>query len=106
MGWFSSSSAPATSEPQPGAAPDRSARADCWNHRDAYYACLDKNGVSVPGQEGDKCKKENDQYKGKCAASWIDYFNKRRVLQLRQDFMERKAAEQVASMGGVGAKSG
>lgn len=34
----------------------------------------------------------------------VDYFNKRRVLQLRQDLMERKASEQMAQMGGVGAK--
>ncbi|GAA6020789.1 hypothetical protein JCM10207_001658 [Rhodosporidiobolus poonsookiae] len=105
MGWFSSST---TSTPSSGAdtssAPDRSARAQCWTSRDAYFGCLDKNGVQVPGQEGGKCSSEDGEYRGKCAASWVDYFNKRRVLQLRQDLMERKAAEQVAQMGGVGAK--
>lgn len=28
----------------------------------------------------------------------VDYFNKRRVLALRQDLMERRAAEQVKDM--------
>jgi len=28
----------------------------------------------------------------------VDYFNKRRVLQLRQDMMERRAAEQQADL--------
>ncbi|BGP15742.1 hypothetical protein JCM10213_007963 [Rhodosporidiobolus nylandii] len=105
MGWFSpsSSSAPVADT---SAAPDRSARAQCWTARDVYFGCLDKNGVPVPGQEDGKCKKEDGEYRGKCAASWVDYFNKRRVLQLRQDMMERRAAEQVAEMGGVGAKKG
>ncbi|BGO99376.1 cytochrome c oxidase, subunit VIb [Rhodotorula toruloides] len=96
MGWFSSSSS-SDSASNSGAAPDRSQRSQCWESRDAYFACLDKNGVQVPGQEGEACKKENNEYKGKCAGSWVDYFNKRRVLQLRQDLMERRAAEQVAS---------
>ncbi|KAJ8294916.1 Cytochrome c oxidase subunit 6B-like protein new16 [Rhodotorula toruloides] len=142
MGWFSSSSS-SDSVSISGAAPDRSQRSQCWESRDAYFACLDKNGVQVPGQEGEACKKENNEYKGKCAGSWgaletwdallysykivraaaahevfprsavadffvpfpsfsssirqVDYFNKRRVLQLRQDLMERRAAEQVAS---------
>ncbi|GJN88953.1 hypothetical protein Rhopal_001924-T1 [Rhodotorula paludigena] len=104
MGWFSSSPSSPSSATE-GAAPDRSARQQCWDGRDRYFACLDKNGVQVPGQEeGATCKAENDEYKGKCAGSWVDYFNKRRVLQLRQDLMERKAAEQVRQMGGVGAK--
>ncbi|GAA5883488.1 hypothetical protein JCM3774_003601 [Rhodotorula dairenensis] len=104
MGWFSSSASsptPATEAPAAGgAAPDRSQRAQCWTSRDAYFGCLDKNGVQAPGQEGEGvCKAENDEYKSKCAASWVDYFNKRRVLALRQDLMERRAAEQVRDMG-------
>ncbi|GAA5990903.1 hypothetical protein JCM10908_000072 [Rhodotorula pacifica] len=102
MGWFSSSS-PATDSPAPApssaAAPDRSQRAQCWSSRDAYFGCLDKNNVQAPGQEGaGVCKGENDEYKDKCAASWVDYFNKRRVLALRQDLMERRAADQVKEM--------
>ncbi|GEM07585.1 cytochromec oxidase, subunit VIb [Rhodotorula toruloides] len=125
MGWFSSSLSPDSASTS-GSAPDRSQRSQCWESRDAYFACLDKNGVQVPGQEGEGCKTENDMYKGKCAGSWsrmlgmcpsradladlvvsfpssssfmrqVDYFNKRRVLQLRQDLMERRAAEQVAA---------
>ncbi|GAA6047022.1 hypothetical protein JCM3770_004156 [Rhodotorula araucariae] len=95
MGWFSSSASEGT--PAASAAPDRSARAQCWAGRDAYFACLDKNGVQVPGQEDSKCAKEDTEYRKVCAGSWVEYFNKRRVLQLRQDLMERKAAEQVAA---------
>lgn len=70
MGWFSSSSS-SDSASNSGAAPDRSQRSQCWESRDAYFACLDKNGVQVPGQEGEACKKENNEYKGKCAGSWV-----------------------------------
>ncbi|GAA5962354.1 hypothetical protein JCM21900_005093 [Sporobolomyces salmonicolor] len=97
MGWFSSASTSTSAADGP--APDRSGRAQCWASRDAYFACLDKNGVQVPGQEDGACKKEDEAYRGKCAGSWVDYFNKRRVLQLRQDLLERRAAEQRSEMG-------
>ncbi|GAA5850908.1 hypothetical protein JCM3766R1_003998 [Sporobolomyces carnicolor] len=98
MGWFSSSSSPKSDSSNDSAAPSRSERKACWDSRDRYFGCLDKAGVSVPGQEGDNCKQEDGVYRDKCAASWVDYFNKRRVLQLRQDMMERKAAEQQAGL--------
>ena len=78
MGWFSSSASSAAdsaaaSAPSAGAAaPDRSQRAQCWTSRDAYFGCLDKNNVQAPGQEGEGvCKAENDEYRSKCAASWV-----------------------------------
>ncbi|POY74235.1 hypothetical protein BMF94_2673 [Rhodotorula taiwanensis] len=107
MGWFSSSetsssrSTATASASTSSGAPDRSQRAECWTSRDAYFGCLDKNSVQAPGQEGSGvCQSENDEYKRKCAASWVDYFNKRRVLALRQDLMERRAAEQVQELAG------
>ncbi|GAA5881899.1 hypothetical protein JCM16303_003457 [Sporobolomyces ruberrimus] len=100
MGWFSSSSSSTTSTEatNDSGAPSRSERTACWTSRDQYFGCLDKSNVAVPGQEGDKCKKEDGEYRDKCAASWVDYFNKRRVLQMRQDMMERRATEQQADM--------
>ena len=69
MGWFSSSTT--DSAPAPTGAPDRSARAQCWTGRDAYFACLDKNGVQVPGQEDGKCAQEDTEYRKVCAGSWV-----------------------------------
>lgn len=79
MGWFSSSTSTDASAPTPagsstgtGAAPDRSQRAQCWSGRDAYFGCLDKHSVQAPGQEQDGvCKQENDEYRARCAASWV-----------------------------------
>lgn len=37
---------PATPEPAP--APTRNERKACWSHRDSYFACLTRNGVTIP----------------------------------------------------------
>ncbi|KAL8279560.1 hypothetical protein RQP46_008122 [Phenoliferia psychrophenolica] len=96
--WFSSSPA------APAGAPTRSSREECWKHRDAFFGCLDAKNIAVPHGPDHKanggCEKEDKEYQGACAASWVDYFNKRRVLQLRQDLMQKKAAEQLAAPGG------
>ncbi|KAK4699395.1 cytochrome c oxidase assembly factor 6, partial [Phenoliferia sp. Uapishka_3] len=82
----------------------RKEREECWKHRDNFFGCLDAKGISVPHGPDHKakggCEKEDGEYQKACAASWVDYFNKRRVLQLRQDLMEKKAAEQLAAPGG------
>ena len=46
MGLFSSSS---SSTPAPEQTiPTRSARQECWNSRDSYYACLTSNSIIIP----------------------------------------------------------
>ena len=65
-------------------APSRSARESCWEHRDIYFACLDKSNVAIPGEElkagqgrkeagEDHCRKEREVYGKECAASWVRY---------------------------------
>jgi len=70
MGWFDwFSSKP---DPSSGAAPDRSQRQACWDARDAYYACLDKNFILKPGEEEKNiCSREKKAYEGSCAKSWV-----------------------------------
>lgn len=46
MGLFSSSSSSTVSPEQ--TIPTRSARQECWNSRDLYYACLTSNSIIVP----------------------------------------------------------
>ncbi|KDE05262.1 hypothetical protein MVLG_04397 [Microbotryum lychnidis-dioicae p1A1 Lamole] len=108
---FSSSSSTSTASTStsalpagsPSSIPDRSARQACWDHRDAYFGCLEKNGVIVPGAEKEKglCQNEREGYEARCAQSWVDYFNKRRLLQLRQDRMNAQQAEQLKAQGGI-----
>lgn len=87
MGWFSSSSSsPAADKPAsieaPKAsndggyiAPDRSQRALCWEGRDGFFACLDRNNIVDSVKESEKaarlCAKENQVFEKNCATSWV-----------------------------------
>ncbi|KAI0318614.1 cytochrome oxidase c subunit VIb-domain-containing protein [Amylostereum chailletii] len=89
MGWFSWSS-----KPESPTAVSRQDRAKCWEARDAYFACLDGARVVVAGSEGGKCAPTHSAYEHNCAKSWIEYFNKRRVLAERQKPILEQAAMQ------------
>ncbi|TFK50174.1 hypothetical protein OE88DRAFT_1632346 [Heliocybe sulcata] len=81
MGWFGWSSSSKSTNEDP---PLRQDRQKCWETRDAYFACLDRVGVVKAGDEGKQCAVENAAYNENCARSWIDYFNKRRVIAEQQ----------------------
>ncbi len=82
MGFFSTSPAspPAPKISSDGApiAPDRSERAKCWEARDAYFACLDKNNIVDSITEKDKaakaCGAEGRGFEGNCASSWVSLY--------------------------------
>ncbi|OCF32898.1 hypothetical protein I317_00773 [Kwoniella heveanensis CBS 569] len=75
-------------------APTREERKACWGSRDLYFGCLDKNKVLQAGDEIQKdgkgnekspvCGGERELYERDCGKAWIDYFNKRRTLELRR----------------------
>lgn len=78
MGWFSRSedttpAKPAT--PTETIAPNRSQRARCWEARDAFFRCLDANGIidSLKGKElaAEKCGKEDVEFSKECVGSWV-----------------------------------
>ena len=77
FGWGSSSSSSTSSSSaksdDPPPAPNREQRQACWDARDAYFGCLRKAGVSIPGKEGDACKRENVEYEKNCASAWVSY---------------------------------
>jgi len=81
MGLFGSTTSQPT-PPKPEAstdggyiAPDRSARAQCWEGRDAFFQCLDKNGIVDSVREDGKaksvCGTELKQFEKHCASSWV-----------------------------------
>ncbi|KAK4686937.1 cytochrome c oxidase assembly factor 6, partial [Tremellales sp. Uapishka_1] len=90
---FGSSSSSSSTSPPP--APNREERKACWDSRDAYFSCLDRNGVAQAGSEEKKgvCGEERKGYEKRCGQSWIDYFNKRRTLELRQRLTVEAAAQ-------------
>lgn len=80
MGLWSSSDKPSPPAPKissDGApiAPDRSQRAKCWEARDAYFKCLDNNGIVDSISEKDKaakaCAVEERGFEANCASSWV-----------------------------------
>lgn len=78
MGFFSSSSsppAPKLSSDGAPIAPDRSQRAKCWEARDIYFQCLDKNDIVDSLKEKDKaakaCSSEGKAFEANCASSWV-----------------------------------
>ncbi|EPE34407.1 Cytochrome c oxidase subunit h [Glarea lozoyensis ATCC 20868] len=102
MGLFGS--APATLPPpkisSDGApiAPDRTQRAKCWEGRDAYFSCLDKNNIIDSITEKDKaekfCSGEGRKFEANCASSWVTYFKKRRVMEhQKNETLEKLRAE-------------
>lgn len=79
MGLFGSSAPPAPKTSSDGApiAPDRSQRAKCWEARDAFFQCLDKNNIvdslAEKGKADKACGKEDKQFGQDCASSWVSH---------------------------------
>lgn len=105
MGLFTTSapSLPAPKLTPDGApiAPDRTQRAKCWEARDAYFSCLDKNSIidslGADKAKADKaCSSEGRGFEGNCASSWVTYFKKRRVMEWQRERTLEKLREEGA----------
>jgi cytochrome c oxidase assembly factor 6 len=81
MSWFGGSSAP-PAPPPPAAskdggfiAPDRTARAQCWDGRDSFFKCLDRHSIIDSVREDKKakevCAPELREFESACASSWV-----------------------------------
>jgi len=71
----SSASSSSSSTPVQAAAPNREERAACWTARDAYFTCLDQNGVIAAGDDKGPCQREKKGYEGSCSRSWVSSSN-------------------------------
>ncbi|KAI1314925.1 hypothetical protein EDD11_001562 [Mortierella claussenii] len=79
--------------------PSRADRQKCWKVRDAYFACLDESKVLDPSapEAASICQDLRTQYEQGCMKSWVEYFNKRRVLEAEQkELLERMRAQHKA----------
>ncbi|KAK5680712.1 hypothetical protein LTR17_027533 [Elasticomyces elasticus] len=122
MSWFGAGSTSTTKPAAPTApeasqdggyiAPDRTGRQRCWDGRDSFFQCLEKNGIVDSVKEDEKAKKlcapELAEFEKTCASSWVTYFKKRRVMEYQRDMTIKKLnAENATPMdisGGAGAK--
>lgn len=73
------------------AVPTRAERKKCWESRDIYFGCLDKNNIiDVVKPEGaaaakKACSAENKLIERDCAAQWVDHFKKYRVANYQKE---------------------
>ncbi|KAL6942181.1 hypothetical protein ACO0QE_003347 [Hanseniaspora vineae] len=85
-------------------APSRSSRKLCWEKRDIYFACLDKNQILDsldPAQQGkikSVCKKEQQEFDYNCATSWIQYFQEKRLTEFKRTKMFEEMKENGAQL--------
>lgn len=80
MGWFGNSAQPSPPPPAPSQdggfiAPDRGARAQCWDGRDKFFKCLDQHNIIDSVREDKKaretCAPELREFESACASSWV-----------------------------------
>jgi len=103
MGWLPSWSstglggaAPAPAEPA--GPPKREERARCWDSRDIFFSCLDKNGIIDSLKEDAKarevCAAEHLKFEKNCVASWVNYFKNRRVSEYEKEQLLKRHEEE------------
>lgn len=80
--------------------PKREQRKKCWESRDLYFACLDKEGIINPfdpsktKQIKQNCGSEDVQFQKDCIASWVKYFKEKRPFDLKKEKLLSEAANQ------------
>ena len=56
--------------------PDKEHRTACYNARDAYWACLDKNE-----DKPEVCAGLRQVYTSKCSSTWVKHFDRKREYE-------------------------
>ncbi|ORY15803.1 cytochrome oxidase c subunit VIb-domain-containing protein [Clohesyomyces aquaticus] len=102
MGWLpwgSSDDKSAPKKTKDGAfeAPNKTNRTKCYEARDAFFECLDRNQIldsinSRAGQVATQqvCGPEDQVFEKSCAHSWVEYFKKQRVVNYQKEQMVKK----------------
>ncbi|KAJ5692981.1 Cytochrome c oxidase assembly factor 6 [Penicillium macrosclerotiorum] len=104
MGWLPWSSGDSSKASDGGRiAPDRTSRARCWEGRDAFFACLDRNdildGIKDDKAARQKCAKEVAEFEAACSKTWVKYFKEKRVMEYNRDMtIERIKKEDAATV--------
>lgn len=96
-----------------------SSREVCWQARDAYFACLDRNDIQLPStrqqlsndtesanamatQVRRHCRDERARLEEQCLVSWIRHFEQRRAFEreksARMDALNKRDASESKSL--------
>lgn len=81
---------------------DRASRQKCWQGRDDFFKCLDKHEIIDPIKDEAKaknlCSTEKLSFEANCVATWVDYFSKKRVLEIQRENMIKEAQKRGANI--------
>lgn len=72
--------------------PDKQKRKQCWDARDEYWKCLDKNAPehSTTGGEPEPtvCEKFRKLFAQECPGQWVTHFDRKRSYEQFKKKME------------------
>lgn len=79
---------------------DRATRQKCWDARDSFFKCLDSNEIIDPTtiSTTSPCQSQKAAFKKDCVATWVDYFSKKRVLEIQRERMIKEAERRGANI--------
>ncbi|XP_023223798.1 cytochrome c oxidase assembly factor 6 homolog isoform X2 [Centruroides sculpturatus] len=70
--------------------PNKDTRRRCWDSRDRFWECLDKNQNDLS-----KCKEYQQLYEAECPAQWVKHFNRKREYLQFKDKMINESYEPI-----------
>ncbi|XP_050036354.2 cytochrome c oxidase assembly factor 6 homolog isoform X2 [Dermacentor andersoni] len=65
--------------------PNKEQRQKCWDSRDRYWECLDKNA-----ENANRCTEMKSQYETHCPSQWVKHFNRKREYLQFKDKIENE----------------
>ncbi|ROW07457.1 hypothetical protein VMCG_03928 [Cytospora schulzeri] len=92
-------------------APSRTERKKCWESRDLYFSCLDRNNIldAIKDEKAaaKSCGGEGVAFEKDCATEWVAYFKKWRVADYNKKqriaALEAQGAQNMNIQSGPGA---
>lgn len=73
--------------------PDKDKRQKCWNARDGYWQCLDKNAPAYSTTSGEDqpnaCAKLRKLFEQECPAQWVKHFDRKRTYEQFKEKMNQ-----------------
>lgn len=92
MGFFSKDT--------PTLPPNKTKRRECWDARDAFFACLTSNGIDnsldpqVASTVESQCGRLRLTFENSCVESWFKYFQEKRFADIkRQKYIAQLEAD-------------
>ncbi|XP_077537240.1 cytochrome c oxidase assembly factor 6 homolog isoform X2 [Haemaphysalis longicornis] len=65
--------------------PNKEQRQKCWDSRDRYWECLDRNS-----EDASRCTETRSLYESMCPSQWVKHFNRKREYLQFKDKIENE----------------